>query len=187
MRITVDTNILVSATFWKGDSEKIIEKAEKKELYLVLSREIIDEYIRVLEYDEIKEKVSKSKLAMTLGVRKLLSIARIVEPKDKLDVVKEDPADNKIIECAKEGKAEFIITKDNHLLSIRKYEGIKIVEPERFLKILGSKQLKKFSKHSTLTEKEALELGGKVTRKVRERIRKGKLVTEEEARKRLGL
>ncbi len=50
MRITVDTNILVSATFWNGASEKIIEKVEKKEIQLVLSKEIIDEFVRVLNY-----------------------------------------------------------------------------------------------------------------------------------------
>ena len=57
MKITVDTNVLISATFWYGDSEKIITKAENKEIELVLSRDIIKEYNEVLQYKEIKDKI----------------------------------------------------------------------------------------------------------------------------------
>lgn len=48
MRITVDTNVLISATFWYGNSEKIISKAENKEAELILSEEGIQEYRDVL-------------------------------------------------------------------------------------------------------------------------------------------
>ena len=50
MRITVDTNFLISATFWNGDSDKIIKKVEMKDAELVLSSEIIDEFSKVLGY-----------------------------------------------------------------------------------------------------------------------------------------
>lgn len=49
MKITVDTNVLISATFWRGDSNRIIEKVERKEIELVLFREIIEE-LKVEEY-----------------------------------------------------------------------------------------------------------------------------------------
>ena len=60
MRITVDTNVLISATFWYGDSNEIIEKAERKEIELVLSREIIEEFARALSYKELQEKIKNS-------------------------------------------------------------------------------------------------------------------------------
>lgn len=46
MKITVDTNVLVSATFWNGAANKIIEKVERNEIKLVLSKEIIEEFFR---------------------------------------------------------------------------------------------------------------------------------------------
>jgi hypothetical protein len=57
----------------------------------------------------------------------------VVYPKKKLNIVKEDLADNKIIECALEAKASFIISGDKRLLKIRKYKGIKIITPREFL------------------------------------------------------
>ena len=47
IRVTVDTNVLISATFWSGDSEKIIELVEKGEIELVLSVAILREYAEV--------------------------------------------------------------------------------------------------------------------------------------------
>jgi len=60
----------------------------------------------------------------------------LVEPKEKFNTIKDDPSDNKIIECAKEGKSDFIITNDNHLLKLKEFEGIRIVTPKEFLKQL---------------------------------------------------
>ena len=134
MKVTVDTNTLISATFWHGDSEKIIIKAEDKKIELILSRDIINEYSDVLGYDEIKDKIKNKKLEMRYSVGKIISISRIVEPLEKLDVVKEDPDDNKVLECAKEGKVDYIITQDNHLLKLKSFEGIEILNPCEFLK-----------------------------------------------------
>ena len=50
-----------------------------------------------------------------------------------MDVVKEDPDDNKIIECAIESEAEYILSYDNHLLRLKEYLGIKIIKPEEAL------------------------------------------------------
>ncbi len=133
-RITVDTNVLISATFWHGDSEKIIDKAENKDVALVLSKEILEEYNQVLEYEEIKEKIKNKNLEMKKAMLKIGTISEIVEVNSKVNVVKEDPDDNKIIECAIDGNSEYIITKDRHLLKLKEHKGIKILTPEEFLK-----------------------------------------------------
>jgi uncharacterized protein len=66
----------------------------------------------------------------------ILSESTIVELRIKLDVVKDDPDDNKFIEAAIEGKARYIITRDKHLLKIKEYQGIKIIKPEDFIKLV---------------------------------------------------
>jgi uncharacterized protein len=134
MRITLDTNILVSASFWQGDSSRIIEKAEKKELEIVLSREIIDELIKVLDYKEIQQKIKDKNLELKNSVEKITSLSVFVHPQLKYNIIKEDLDDNKILECAKEGKADYIITNDKHLLRIKEFEGINIITPAEFLK-----------------------------------------------------
>ena len=136
IRITVDTNTLISASFWHEPSEKIINKAENKELILVLSEQILEEYHRVLDYEEIKEKIRDKDLEMKQALLRIGMIAEIIEVKSKIELIKEDPSDNKIIECAFDGRANYIITKDNHLLKYKEYKGIKIITPEEFLKII---------------------------------------------------
>jgi len=78
MKITLDTNVLISATFWKGDSDKIIEKVEKKDIELILSKDIIEEFARVLKYKEIQEKVKNKNLEMKRTVEKIISISKII-------------------------------------------------------------------------------------------------------------
>jgi len=59
---------------------------------------------------------------------------KMVMPSKRLKVIKEDPVDNKFLECAVEAKAEYIISADKHLRNLRKYEGVRIVSSGGFLK-----------------------------------------------------
>ncbi len=133
MKITVDTNVLISATFWRGDSNRIIEKVERKEIGLVLSKEIIEEFARVLNYQEIQEKIKNRHLEMMRTVEKIISLSTIVESVEKVNIVKEDAEDNKILECAKAGNVNYIVSNDHHLLNLKEFGGIKIVSPAEFL------------------------------------------------------
>lgn len=161
MRIVADTNIVISATFWKGDSFKIMKLADKDQIRLITSLDLIEEYNKIIKCDEITDKVVNKKLIANKIIRKIIDESIIIKPKIKLDIIKEDSDDNKVIECAIVGKANYIVTKDNHLLKLKKYRGIKIITPKEFLEIIA-------------------------IQKARERIRKGKFLTEQEAKKRLG-
>jgi len=134
MKITADTNVLISATFWKGASDKIITKVENKEIKLVMSKEIIEEFTKVLNYKEIQDKIKDKNLEMKYTIQKIISISEIVEPSKKFKVVEYDPDDDKFIETAVEGNCDYIISQDKHLLKIKEFQGIKIIKPEEFLK-----------------------------------------------------
>lgn len=133
MKITADTNILISATFWHGASDRIISKVEAKEIQLILSEEIVKEYAEVLDYDEIKDKIKDKNLAMKHTVSKIISISTIIEPKVKLDVIKDDPDDNKILECAVAGNVDRIVGNDRHLLKLKTFRDIPILTPNEFV------------------------------------------------------
>ena len=66
-------------------------------------------------------------------IKAIGKISSVVRPKERLSVVKSDPTDNKVVECAWASKAGFIVTGDKHLLSIGRYKKITIVSPEKFL------------------------------------------------------
>src|SRR3989338_5589119 len=135
MKITVDTNVLISATFWYGDSFRILERVENKEIELILSHEIIKEYEEVLAYNEIQEKIQAKQLTMKQTIQKIQTMATLVYPIEKVNVVKDDPDDNAILECALEGKVDFVITSDKHLLKLQEFKGMKILTPAEFRSI----------------------------------------------------
>ncbi len=142
MKVVLDTNVLISATFWEGEAFKIIRLIEEKKIACFISKQIIEEYIKVANSDELIEKANEKNLSIKLSAMKLIEICKIVEPGRKIDVVKEYPDDNKIIECAVEAKADYIVTYDaKHILPIKEFEGIRIVSPTEFLKITSSLQI----------------------------------------------
>src|SRR3989344_4758396 len=132
MKIVVDTNFLVSATQWDYSvSHKLLLKLIKNNDIIFSTKEILDEFAEVLERDFLYNQEEIKNV-----LEKALQFLTIVTPSQRVDVVKEDADDNKIIECALEGKADYIISYDKHLLNLKEYKGIKIVRPEEAILII---------------------------------------------------
>ncbi len=128
LKIVFDTNIWISSTLWKGSvANKLLAKLIENGAEIYTSLGILDEYAKVLKRDFYYSEEEIDKL-----VYFILSFAFVVEPEEKVFVVKEDPADNKIIECAMESGAEYILSYDRHLLDLGGYKGILMVRPEDF-------------------------------------------------------
>ena len=93
-------------------------------------------YDRVLHSEEILEKTNTYQQARIQAIQKLMQSTIFVEPKQKFKAVKDDPDDDKFIDCAVEGKCDYIISQDKHLLKIKEFQGIRILTPKEFLKRL---------------------------------------------------
>jgi len=132
MRIVLDTNIFISGIFWKGASNKVLMNWKEGKFTLVTSLETILEIIKVLKDFKIKLSEDMIKELVDLIVQNSI----IVEPKEKIDIVKDDPNDNIFIETAVAGNVDYIITQDNHLLKIKEFNGIRIITPEEFLDVV---------------------------------------------------
>ncbi len=59
-----------------------------------------------------------------------------MEPNITLNIIKEDPADDRILECAVEGEAEYLVSGNKHLLNLKEFQGIKILTAKLMLEIL---------------------------------------------------
>lgn len=118
----VDTNILVSASFWKGKPYHIIQTAILGKFSLVLSPAILEEYSRVLlrDFDLSNEQVARR-------IQFFTKIAEVVHPTHEINVITIDPSDNRILDAAVCGKANFIVSGDKHLLALKAYNGISIL------------------------------------------------------------
>ena len=132
MKVVLDTNIFISGIFWKGASNKVITNWKEGKFTLVTSLETMSEIIKVLKDFKIKLSDDMIKEWVDLIVRNSI----IVEPKEKIDVVKDDTKDNIFIETAVAGNVDYIVSQDNHLLKIKGFRGIKIITPEEFNTLL---------------------------------------------------
>jgi putative PIN family toxin of toxin-antitoxin system len=130
VRVVLDTNAVVSALLFSGVSSKLVSLWQNGLITPLLSRAILDEYLRVLSYpkfelseEEIKELIQEE----------ILPFAEVVRPKRRLRVLRRDPSDNKFLECAVAGKASVIISGDKGLLSLGRYRRVRIQSPAQFL------------------------------------------------------
>ncbi len=129
MKVVFDTNVLISATMWDNSiAHRLFIKLIKENAEIVTSVDILEEYKKVLIRD-FKYNEGDIKYIITT----LLSLLKIIKPTIKVDVIKEDPDDNKILECAISSNSEIILSYDNHLLKLKKFKDIKIIRPEEFL------------------------------------------------------
>jgi putative PIN family toxin of toxin-antitoxin system len=129
-RAVPDTNIIISAIFWSGKPCEVVAGGLKGEYDMITSPEIIYEVSSKLRN---KFQFPDDKIQEIMNI--MFALFHLVNPTTKIDIVR-DKTDNKIIECAVDGKADFIITGDPDLLAIKEYKGIKIIKAEEFLKII---------------------------------------------------
>ena len=135
MRVVIDTNVLISGTFWSSSSFHVLKLVDAGRIELVVSREILEEYDELLHRDEIMSKTAYSQ-EKTNAAAKMLKKAVLVEVSNQVHLVKDDPDDDKFIEAAIAGGAQFIISQDKDLLTLKEVREIKIITPERFLELV---------------------------------------------------
>lgn len=133
MRVVIDTNIFVSS-FFGGNPRKVIDLWKKEKIILCLSKEILDEYIEVLQRIGLEDE-NELKELISLFARGFNILFTAKTP--KISIVKNDPDDDKFIECAVALKADVIITGDKALHDVIEYEEIKILTPQQFLRNYG--------------------------------------------------
>lgn len=131
-KVVVDTNIFVSAFLKGGEPEQLIKKWKQGKIVILMSRDIIEEILEVLMRPRIGAPFSYIERLGKVIYKKAI----IVKPRQPLKVILYDPKDNKFLECAVEGKADYIISGDEHLLSLKEYQGIKIIKAKAFLEEL---------------------------------------------------
>ena len=126
-RFTLDSNEYVSALNGGGRALGLLHMAIEGDIEIAISEPIISETIRVL-----REKFDWPPYDLFDAGQRLRTIAKLVEPRQTLAVVADEP-DNRILECAAEAGSEYIITEDRALLRLRKYGDAKLIRVADFL------------------------------------------------------
>jgi len=130
-----DTNILVSAWFWKGAESKLVELAEEGTIEAYTSSQLLTELKKALKYPKLRLEQSEID-----GISDYYALVlKIVEPKHTANIIVEDPEDNRVIECADEAEADYIVSGNHHLLNLRKHGNTRIVKAREMLLELTQK------------------------------------------------
>jgi len=136
-RVVIDTNVLISGIIQKkGFPYKVVKCWEKGDITAVTSLTMIEEAKKVLNYPKIKKKYALAEDSIKQILLNLLRYSLVIDNPPSLNVIKEDTEDNKVLSTAIEGKADFIVSGDSHLLDLRSYKGIEIMTPKRFCEIM---------------------------------------------------
>lgn len=128
MRVVFDTNIFVSAFVLPGSRadaalKRVIDDIDQ----LVVSKAIVDELLTVLARKFSRDADELAHVAVFLS-----DLARVVRPRGRIDVL-QDEADNRILECARTGKAHLIVTGDKAMIELGSYREIKIISLRDYL------------------------------------------------------
>lgn len=134
IRLVIDTNVFVSALISTKSIPALLLDEVGKKYTLFISKEILGEVEDVIS----RKKFGFSTQKISSAMEAILSFSEIINPGIKVDVIKSDPDDNKILECAITCKASYIVSGDSHLLDLREYWSIKIINPKTALELLNN-------------------------------------------------
>jgi putative PIN family toxin of toxin-antitoxin system len=131
VKVVIDTNVFISA-FYLPESRpaNVVLLARRKTILNLISPQILKEVERI-----IKKKLLWDNSKTQSAVRRIKNFSEEVRPQERLAIIADDP-DNRILECAVAGQADFIISGDHHLIDLENYQGIKIINPARFLELI---------------------------------------------------
>ncbi len=134
MRVVLDTNQHISAIIRPdGHPAQIVQLWRIGLIELAISPDILEEFEAVVHRPRIQQKYNLSDADINEYLEVLRTTTVLVPGTVIVDAVPDDPDDNIIIACAIEAEADFIVSGDQHLLSLGSYHGISIVKAIDFL------------------------------------------------------
>lgn len=131
-KVVLDTNILISALGWEGQPRLIFNMAINNDFELIISDKQLEEIIKVLNYPKFSFNYDQKSRFINL----LLEISTLIKLNKIINVIEDDPEDNIIITSAVIGNADFIITGDEHILKLKKFRTISILNARDFINLI---------------------------------------------------
>lgn len=134
MKIVLDTNVVISGLLvTDGPPGIIVDLWADNKLTVVVCQALVEEYIDVFLRPKFKRAGTIFERQDLLMEFFELENTIFVFPKMRLDVIEDDPEDNRVLECAVEGNVQYIVSGDEHLLALKEFQGIAIISPAGFL------------------------------------------------------
>lgn len=132
LKVVIDTNVFVSGLHYGGRPRQVLDLLWQGEIEVYISPFILAELARVLE-----ARLRWSSQHVEEVIEAIQASAREIEPQIRLSRIQEKEDDNRILECAVAGQADYLVTGDSkHILPLKEFQGVKIVSTAEFLRIV---------------------------------------------------
>ena len=135
IRLVLDTNILISTALPGSRLRELVEAWQDGRCRLLISPEIFDEYLRVFAYPKFGLSMEEIRRILEHDV---WPYAEQIKVTTRVTAIAADPSDNKFLACAVDGRADYIVSGDHHLLTLRQFRRIPILTARQFLTHLAS-------------------------------------------------
>ena len=126
-KVVLDTNILVSS-LWRGRCWDVVRRWREGEFTLAVSAAVLHEYLDVLSRFVSADLLQEWRETLTDPSR-----VCVIEISERIDAIREDPTDNRFLECAVAAHADVIVSGDRHLLVLKTFRNIPILTPTAFI------------------------------------------------------
>lgn len=130
MKVILDTNVFISGVFYSGAPNQILNAWRDGKIQLVISHDILREYLRVGEI--FADKFPSIDLQPILDLVTIEAELHVAE--DLSERVCSDPDDDKFLACAIASGSKIIVSGDKHLVKVSGFHGIEILKPHEFIK-----------------------------------------------------
>ena len=128
LKVVFDTNIYISALLFGGIPRRLILQALDRHFNLYISDEIITETCAVLA-----KKFTYSNRQVDQVRQLLQQLAHLVQPASTVNLIKNHPADDRILECALTANANYLVSGDKqHILPLKQVKSVKIITAQDF-------------------------------------------------------
>ncbi|HUD07432.1 MAG TPA: putative toxin-antitoxin system toxin component, PIN family [Candidatus Saccharimonadales bacterium] len=126
LRVVLDTNVYIAAAL--NPKSALYQLVEDSAAHYLAEYYTSPEILAELQ-EKLEGKFNFKRSDVVRWITQLEQVVTVIRPQKKIDVVGDDPDDNKILECAVEAKADLIVSADRHLYKLKEYKGIKIIHP----------------------------------------------------------
>lgn len=133
-RVAIDTSVVVAGIFWQGSARRCLVRFARREFQLFVTEPVLREYAETAWELKIEENLPANPQPWLDWLNRR---ATILAPVPLAEPVSTDPEDDKFIECALACGADFLVSRDRHLLRLEKPFGITVLDDRSFLARLG--------------------------------------------------
>ena len=128
-KVVLDTNIYLSAILFGNKPEEFIGLGKTGKIQILISEEILAEIAGIL-----KRKFKWDDTLISDAIESIKEYTVLITPSETVNIIKLHEPDNRILECAVEGKADYIVSGDkHHILPLKEYKKIKILSASEFI------------------------------------------------------